>query len=160
MNEPQVSGPVVPENPVATLNKEKHKKRPGPQRRGAQRTQGPEPVIEPPPRANVVRIPEPETVVVGKANIEGSQGGKVTTETTGPKGYVEVVTTTPPIKSPFDVVIGEIVLLKGRVECEVLGLTKNGEVRLKTVDKALMPGKDCDEFCAKPADIVKKAGTP
>jgi hypothetical protein len=160
--DPVVSGPEVPENPVSALLKNPGKKPGKPQRRGAQRTQGPkpEPAAPPnePPRPSSIVITDRSTTVVGKQNIEGSTDSTVTTETTGPVGYVPTPSPTPPISSGQQVATGEIILLRGVVECEVLGLTRDGRVRLKTCDPAKM-GKT-EEFCADPGYIVKKAGTP
>lgn len=156
-DEALVSGPEVPDH-IGNLRKNPPKKHPKPNRRGAQRVQGPVAEPEPPPRPSSVSVPDRQTQVVGKQNVPGSTDSTVTTETTGPVGYVPTPAPTPPISSGQEVATGEIILLRGVVECEVLGLTANGRVRLKTVDPAKM-GKT-DEFCADPSYIVKKAGTP
>jgi hypothetical protein len=145
-DEPIISGPEVPADPVAALNAQPRRKKVVRHRRGAQRVQGP----------TSKRDPESETHTVVGVNVVEGLPVAVSTTTTGPRGYVPLGITEP-IKSPFDVVTGEIVLLMGRAECEVLGLTANGRVRLKTVDPALMG--NADEMCADAGQIVKKAGS-
>lgn len=147
--ETQISGPQVPENPSdALLGEARGRKTPAKRRRGAQRTDGvPHPKI----------VPEHVRMVNSEVMLEGG-AINVKTETEGPGGYVPVPVRNP-VRSISELEIGERVLLKGAVECEVLGFTENGRATLKTCDPRLMP-KGCEEFCADLDMLVKQPGNP
>ena len=86
---------------------------------------------------------------------------EISFSTTGPRGYVErpLPAQARAIQHPGEVAVGEVALLKGRVEVEVLGFADDGLVRVKTVVTEAMP-QGCADFCVHASDLVKKAGTP